>query len=143
MAAALLVRRIDGVAIDLDGGHAAIASLNSLDTIPDAVTLEQVLDDLTVWLVGNEGINRCLHRPPSMIDEDRAHDLAHKVTADPDEGAALVHLGRMRARTLATSPAFIALVQPVADALLERGSLDGDEVAAILNDNGGQANGKA
>jgi hypothetical protein len=142
VAGVLLGRRVDRVVVDGDRGHAAIASMNTLNPLPDTITVEQVLEDVAVMLAGNE-VNHVLRRAPSLIDEDKAHDLAHKSMPTIDEAVALVELGRMRARALVTSPVFVAIVQRVADELLAHGELDGDRVAAIVNDEGATTNGTA
>ena len=65
--------------------------------------------------------------------------MALRVSASPVEARAVIALGRAKAETLSNNPAFIALTEELADALLANGRLDRADIENIRKDfNGNQ-----
>ncbi len=65
-------------------------------------------------------------------DEARALDVAWRVAQSPGEASALVEVGRQRAVTLLSHPTFAEKVERLAEALLTKRQLTGEQVNDIL-----------
>ena len=94
--------------------------------------LATALDDLVVHLVADltapgDG-RRVLPRRASLgRTRHRPSAVAMRVSNSATEARAVVALGRAMAQTMTEDPAFVRLVQRIAEALVERGSLDGED----------------
>jgi hypothetical protein len=136
-ASRLLGRRIAGVSINGNGG-ATEADLVRGDASPSEAGFLEALDDLTVLLVANVVMQRIeprngfiSHEPGS--DEERAQRAAQRIAGSPGEIAALVELGRERARTMVERADFAELVAVLWPLIYRHGGLSAEEVNTHLN----------
>jgi hypothetical protein len=140
IAAHVLGRPLGGAHANGDGGGASVGLLR-----PNvgAVALEEVVGDLTILTIGTELDRRCYPRfGESAGDAERAWAVASAYTPNPDEAAALIDFARAKARTLLDHGWVGAQIEQLSAALLDAGALDGAQVAAILDPEGGN-DGKA
>jgi hypothetical protein len=148
----LLGRPVSGVWLNEDGGAAQVATIRE-DADPATVReqlgqepIAHTLDDIAVQLIGDQLTmadevrveSRFIGEEAPNGDEATAIQLARRVLADEAEARALVEVARARARRLAADATFIRLVEELAPALLREGELDGDQLAAIFENEKGQ-----
>ncbi len=133
-AAHLLGRGVGHVRVTGSSGWAQVQSVRE----GEELTLDQGITELVILLVPAVVDGRARVPGPALThdehgdDEDRAHTVAMRVSANSDEARSLVEYGRSKARTLAGDRTFCTLVDHLALLLEERGELDPATVEAEL-----------